>query len=208
MVRKGRKVDGKEYRALRKDGSELAIIVQARPIYQHGRISGIRSTLTDITPIKGTEEALRQREKQLEAKTKGLDEVNTALTVLLKRKDEDREELEEKVVANVRQLVLPLVEEVKKRGLDPEQMAYMDVLASNLRGIISPFARTLSGKYLSLSPTEIHVANLIKEGRASKEIARLMSLSARTIEFHRESIRKKLGIRNRKTNLRTHLLSL
>ena len=150
----------------------------------------------------------RKTEKALEMRTNSLEEVNTALKVLLKTRDEDKEELEEKVLINVKQLIVPLLERVKERRLDPEQRAYIRALESNLTDIISPFLRTLSSRYLSLTPTEIHVANLIKEGIANKEMARLMNLSVRTIEFHRENIRKKLGIRHRKTNLRSHLLSL
>ena len=162
----------------------------------------------DITERKQAEQALKEREAELEIKTNSLEEMNTALRVLLKRRDEDKTELEEKVLVNVRELVLPFLKKVKNRRLDAEQMAYIGVLESNLNDIISPFMRTLSSKYSNLTPTEIHVTNLIREGTTSKEMANFMNLSIRTIDFHRENIRKKLGIKNRKTNLRTHLLSI
>jgi len=130
------------------------------------------------------------------------------LRVLLKRRDDDKTELEEKMLVNVKQLVIPFLEEVKKRRLDPEQMAYMDILESNLNDIISPFLRNISAKYVNLTPREIRVAHFIKEGRTTKEIAEFMALSPRTIETHRKNIRKKLGIERKKGNLRSHLLPL
>lgn len=207
-VMRGTRLDGNEYRMLRKDGSDLTALVHSHPIYRDGRVVGIRSTVTDITRRKMTEQALREREVELKITTKSLKEVNTALKVLLDRRDEDRRELERKVVANVRELVIPFVEKVRKGKLDPGQTAYLRVIESNLNNIISPFLRTLSATYLELTPTEIHIANLIREGTKNKDIAKLLNLSIRTVEFHRENIRKKLDLRNRKTNLRTHLLSL
>ena len=69
----------------------------------------------------------------LEIKTKNLEEVNTALKVLLEKRDEDKINIEEKVLANVKQLVVPYLEKLKTSGLNERQMAYAGVLESNLR---------------------------------------------------------------------------
>jgi DNA-binding CsgD family transcriptional regulator len=81
------------------------------------------------------------------------------------------------------------------------------VLESNIEQIMSPFASTLSSPSLNLTPREIQIANLIKSGRTTKEMAGLLNISARAVEFHRENIREKLGLKNQKANLRSHLLS-
>jgi len=147
-------------------------------------------------------------EEELEIKTKNLEEVNTALKVLLKRRDEDKTELEDKVLFNMKELALPYLEKLKAGGLDGRQMAYLSILESNLEEIISPFSYTLSSRYLNLTPAEIQVANLIKQGKTAKEIAEFLNVSTRTIGFHRANIREKIGIKNKKANLRAHLLSL
>ena len=162
----------------------------------------------EIRERKQFETALRKREKELKKKTLQLQELNAALEILLKKRDKDRAELEEKMVSNVRELILPYLAKLNNGKLPDKEKAYLDIVVSNLKDIISPFALSLTGKYLSLTPTEIQVANLIKQGKTTKDIAELYNLSARTIEFHRDNIRSKLGIKNKKINLRTHLLSL
>ena len=141
-------------------------------------------------------------------KTKNLQEVNTALKVLLSKRDEDKKELEKKVLLNVREMIEPYINKLKKTKLDNMQKTYLGIIESNLNDIISPFVCGASINLLNFTPTELQVANLVKQGKATKEIASILNLSAKTIEFHRDNIRKKLGIKNRKINLRTHLLSL
>jgi PAS domain S-box-containing protein len=160
-----------------------------------------------ISSRKKAEKALKQRGMELEVKTISLEEANTALKVLLKQREEDKIELEEKVVLNVRELVLPYLEKIKSKRLDEKQRAYIGILESNLNDIVSPFVHGLSSKLIKLSPTELQVTNQIKQGKTTKEIADIMNLATSTIDFHRNNIRKKFGIKNKKTNLRTYLSS-
>jgi len=162
----------------------------------------------EIEERKQVEQKLRKREAELEIQASELEEVNTALRVLLKRRDEDKVEVEEKTLSNVKELVLPYIERLKSSGLDARQTTCVSILESNLRDIVSPFAHSLSSKYLGLTPTEIQIANLVKQGMTTKEIAEILNSSHRTVEFHRKNIRKKMGIVNRKVNLRSHLLSM
>jgi DNA-binding CsgD family transcriptional regulator len=162
----------------------------------------------DVTPIKLVEETLREREHELELQKQNLEEANTALRVLLKRREEDKGELEEKVLANVKELVNPYLNRLKNTTLDPQQRAHLELIESNLNDIISPFLHQLSSKYLNLTPREIEVATLVKEGKATKDIAEILNLSMNAVDFHRKNIRQKLGLKNKKANLRTHLLSL
>tara|TARA_Y100000294_G_C8559401_1_gene338495 strand:+ start:840 stop:2021 length:1182 start_codon:yes stop_codon:yes gene_type:complete len=171
-------------------------------------LAAIAKTLAGIIELKQAEEALKNREKELEIKTNHLVEINTALRVLLKRRDEDKTELEDKVLLNVKELVEPYLEKLRKTELGERQKAYLSILESNLNDIISPFSNSLSSRYLNLTPTEIQVANLVKLGKTSKEIAKLRSLSSKTVEFHRDNIRKKLGIKKKKANLTSYLSNI
>jgi PAS domain S-box-containing protein len=137
-----------------------------------------------------------------------LEESNVALRVLLKKRDEDRIEIEEKILYNVKELIKPYIAKAMETELSPKQNALLNVVESNIDDIISPFVRDMSLKFMKLTPMEIQVANMIKQGRTTKQIAELMNLSGRTIETHRKKIRNKIGIGNKKANLRSHLLSL
>ena len=154
------------------------------------------------------EQSLKKREMELNAQTINLEEANTALKILLKRREADKVELEDKVLSNMNELVIPYLEKLQKGKLTDKQQAYLNILKSNIDDIISPFAHSLSSKFLKLTPTEIQVTNLIKQGKTTKAIAEIMNLGLSTIYFHRDNIRIKVGIKNKKANLRTYLLTI
>ena len=157
--------------------------------------------------LKQQIEERKRAEAALRAQSSYLEEVNTALQVLLKKREEDKREMQENVLSNVKELVSPYLIRLKRGHLEPHQETMLEILQSNLDNIISPFISKLSSRYLSFTPTEIRVANLIKEGKTNKEIAELLLISKNTVLFHRHHIRTKLGLKNKKINLRTHLLS-
>jgi len=157
---------------------------------------------------KELEHRVNKKTRELKIKAKNLQEVNTALKVLLNKRDEDKKELEQKVLLNVREMIEPYLNKLKKTKLNKMQRTYLGITEYNLNEIISPFARRVSINGLNFTPAEIQVGNLVKHGKTTKEIAKIANLSPRTIEFHRDNIRKKTGIKNKKINLRTYLLSM
>jgi PAS domain S-box-containing protein len=193
----------------KKDGSRVPTIMSAAPIIDEGGLyKGSFAVITDITELKKTEQDLIGSRNELKDKTRNLEEVNAALRVLLEQREKDKTEIEDQVMFNIQELIVPYLEGLKESGLNEKQNDQLSILESNLNDIISPFARRLSAKFLSLTPTEVQVANLIRQGRTTKVIAHTLHLSSKTIEEHRKNIRKKLGIRNRKTNLKSHLLTI
>ncbi len=161
-----------------------------------------------IAERKRAEALLSRQKRELDVKSRTLEEANIALRVMLQAREEDRKELEDNVVSNIHELAFPHLNRVRNSRLTPQQAASLDVVCANLDRVISPFSRRLASRHLNLTPQEILTADLIKGGHASKDIADILGVSLRTVEFHRENIRKKLGLKNHKTNLRSHLLSL
>jgi PAS domain S-box-containing protein len=203
-----------------KNGGRRNVMICGAPLLStKGKLHGYIATFTEITDRKRAEEKLRkahdkldhrvkERTKDLEIKTKSLEEINIALEVLLRKREEDKTELEDNVLTNVKELIVPYFEKIKKTKLDNQQETFLSIIESYVNEIISPFTRKMSLKYLNLTPTEIQIANLIKHGSHTKKIAELLNVSPRTVETHRKNIRRKIGLENKRANLRSHLLSL
>lgn len=162
----------------------------------------------NVTVLKLTQEALIEREAELKVQKQNVEDANTALRVLLRQRQEDQRELQEKLLLNVREIIRPLLGKLNHTTLTSQQRVFLDTLESHLEEITSPFLHKLRAQALDLTPREIEVAVLIKDGRTTKEIAEMLNISANAIDFHRKSIRKKFGLSNKKANLRSHLLSV
>ena len=198
-----------EYRVRRHDGVYRHWLVRGVPLFREDEsIREWIGTSIDITDRKRAEEALLASTEELKTKTRALEEMNAALRVLLKQREEDKNDLEERILASVKELVIPHLGELKKCLSGQTELTHVHILESNLQGIISPFAQKLSTQFLHLTQKEIQIANLIKEGKTTKEIARFMNLSKFAIDTHRAHLRSKLGLTNKKANLRTYLSSI
>jgi PAS domain S-box-containing protein len=209
IYRTGERAELFDYEILGKNGTKQTRELAASLMRDSsGKPSGFRIVVRDITSRKMTEEALRKREQELKVNAQYLAEANTALKVLLKHREEDRIELERDVLSNVRELVLPFLEKIKTTHLTELQETYFNIIEANLNNIVSPFFRNMTLNDFNLTPKEIQIANLIKEGKTTKEIAAVLNLATSTIDFHRNNIRTKMGFTNTRANLRSYLLSL
>jgi PAS domain S-box-containing protein len=206
---RGEKIQSFETRRLTKDGRILDIQLSSSVFHDRDDNSaGNIVILRDVSKRKRAEVALRKSEAELAAQSRHLEEVNAALRVLLKQRESDKADLEERLLANVKELVLPYVEKLRNSRLHSDQMTLVGILESNMKEIVSPFVTKLSSRFLNLTPTEIQIASLIKDGKTSKEIAVLLNASENTVRSHRFHIRSKLGIKNKKVNFRSYLQSL
>lgn len=162
----------------------------------------------NITQVVKAQEVIKKKEVELSRQKKMLEESNTALNVLLEHREKDRIRMEENVLANLRKLVIPYLEMLQFPIHDERNRNLVGIIASRLDEIASPFLNRLKSLNRVLTPKELDVAVMVREGKTSKEIAGLLNISASGVDFHRKKMRKKLGLTNEKSNLRSYLLSL
>lgn len=173
-----------------------------------GEISHVNGIFVDVTEKYRAYQKLKISEEALDQKAKTLTEMNAALNVLIKNMESKESDFQEQVTANIQQLILPYLNKISNNTLDSTNKSLIDIVESNLNKITADFSRRLSSSLYSLTSTEIKVANLVKLGNTTKEIAATLNIAYKTVESHRERIRKKLGINKKKINLRSHLLSI
>lgn len=162
----------------------------------------------NITQVVKAQEDIKKKEAELSRQKKMLEDSNTALEVLLEHREQDRVRLEENVLANIRMLVKPYLEKLQFHNHEERNRNLVEIIETRLAEIASPFLNRLTTIKRVLTPKEIDVAVLVREGRTSKEIAELLNISVSGVDFHRKKIRSKLGLTNEKSNLRSYLLSL
>ncbi|MDD3846923.1 MAG: LuxR C-terminal-related transcriptional regulator [Syntrophorhabdaceae bacterium] len=186
------------------DGDDLWVDVSLVAIPMEGK-SILYTVWRDITRRKKAQEL---EKAELGVKSAHLEEMNAALKVLINERKRDSAELEEKIVTNINRLVVPYIEKLKKCSLPPYSMTYVDIIEDNLRDLVSPFLQKLGLKCAFLTPTEMRIADLIRSGRSTKQIAEVLNMEPGAVNFHRTNIRKKLGINKVKINLMSYLSSL
>lgn len=207
-----------EFKAIRRNGTSFIAEVSVSLIEFEGKIAR-RGIIKDIASEEKAKKArnkankklkqqLKSQIKELEAKIGDNEERNKALNILLKKKEADINILEDNILTNIKALIEPYMQKIKKTRLDDLQKTFLKILDSNLNEIISPFSRKMSIKEYNLTPREIQIANLIIQGLPSKKIGEIMKVSPRTVDAHRKNIRRKVGLNKKKANLRSYLLAL
>lgn len=182
-----------------------ALIKVARD--EAGRIVRLFGIIQDITDRKKNERALADANRALEEDQEALRRKNTALREVLDQIDSERRGIAEHIRANVDRMVLPLLADLERR-LEPSDLNLVATIRQSLQELTSPFLQRLRGLSASLSPRELEICHMIKNGLSSKDIAAALHTSEGTVRNQRKSVRRKLGIDNEEINLRLYLQQL
>jgi DNA-binding CsgD family transcriptional regulator len=162
----------------------------------------------EVKAREWAQQMLMEKSRELNTRSAHLQEANTALQVLLRQYEQERHKLEEKVVSNLNELTRPHLAKLAAGPLSPRQRSLVDAIARSLDDITAPMNRRFIIEGSQLTPVETQVAGLIRQGKATKEIAEIMGVARSTIDYHRLNIRRKLKLTHRGVNLQSYLRSL
>ena len=140
-------------------------------------------------------------------RTTDLEKTNATLAMMLDYARKTETDIQERVVANLRANILGIVGVLKKQQLEKSTQDLVELLETTTLHLAHPLARNLESQLLKLSAREMQLANFIRLGKSTKELVELLNISKKTVDSHRDNLRKKLGIHNKKINLRTFLNS-
>lgn len=203
----GETVSDMEIIIRRDSGEERWVSFSAAPVYhQNGKIVAGVAVFPDITERKAMERELKKTNSKLQSERFNLREKNIALRELLNQIDREKETIEQQIQTNLDSVVLPLLHTLREK-IRPEEYAITVALEKALQKVVSPFVNKLRSRFSRLTPRELEICSLIRQGLTSKEISSILSLSDQTIHQQRKIIRRKLGLTNTETNLTSYLNS-
>jgi PAS domain S-box-containing protein len=179
------------------DGKYKTILNNLSPFIEDNKVFYIWGSGLDISDLFETQKQLRLSKIELENK-------NIALRELIVQIGHEKREVEERIKANIEQVILPSLEKIK---LNCTEEIYVNQLSNDLKNLTSPFSQRVTNIRTKLSPREFEVCNLVKNGFSNKEIANFLNIAVHTVEKHRRMARKKLGLVNKGINLSSFLLS-
>lgn len=207
---------------LRKNGEVFPSLMNITAVNDSaGLVTHYVGAFLDITVQKQAEKVLldarKQLEKQVEKTVANLtlakveaEEVSTALKVMIKLRQSENSDAKNLLILELRQEVMPFLQRLKSSNREPKQVRLLNALDANLQRLMSSYGSvsSLSSVYKTLTPKEIQVASMVREGVSTKAIAATLSLSPETISIHRKKIRAKLGLNSKSDNLRSYLITL
>ena len=171
---------------------------------EYALIRAVAERVGSVLMHMKAESDLRTAHKSIQKEHQALQEANIALRAVLSRLEEDKREIKASIFLNIQKIIMPIVFDLELE-VTGTQRSYVTLLRQNLQEIASPFLIYISRNHMQLTPVEIAISTMIRNGLSSKEIAQLRSISPATVQRHRENIRRKLGLKNRKINLATYL---
>jgi PAS domain S-box-containing protein len=187
------------------NGMTTVAVNNIEPGIEKGRVRHVWGASLDLTEFFEARKDLDASLKELDVRRKALEQKNAALRELLSLVEQEKKEVKERVAANIEAILIPCLEKIEAGN---RKDVHLRQLRSALEDLTSSFGQKLSASRKKLTPREIEVCNLVKDGLDSKEIAQILNVAVHTVEKHRRMARNKLGLANTGTNLRTYLSSL
>lgn len=196
-----------ELRIITMKGREKTIMVSSSPRFDNsGKFIGSLGAVIDISRQKQDADALREDEQRLRQLVAELESKNIALREVLSIVEQEKTSITKQIASAIETEILPVVEKmVSKDG--SVRGNYYRILRAKLRALSGEALGVMHG-FSRLTPREIEICMLIREGASSREVAKELDIALVTVTKHRENIRKKLGVVNDNVNLVSFLKNI
>lgn len=201
--KKGGAVAPLEYVLIAKDRTRFnAVICTSLIPYEGGH--AILGTITDISSQKQAELQLKKSAEELVRQKRELESKNTALKEVLAQIETEKMAIRSQFKTDMEKTVRPIIRRLQSKA-PADQKRYLDALDDSIGRLISHAGKHLIGDMTRLTPREVEICGMIRSGMSNKEMSPLLGVSLRTVETHRNRIRKKLGLSSTDSNLVTFL---
>lgn len=187
------------------DGNSIVILNNIVPTVSEGTVLYLWGASLDVTELFLTQENLRESKDKLAVQKKALEDKNIALKELIAHIELEKKEFQDRVITNITEVALPSLERIR---LNNGEESYIEQHRRNLESLTSSYGQRINNIRVKLTPREMEVCHLVKNGHNNKEIARLLNIAVHTVEKHRRMARKKLGLAHNRVNLHSYLNSL
>lgn len=144
--------------------------------------------------------------KELDFRTKVLNEIHSKIHKLECFRRKELQISNSHIISNMLDLVFPLIQRLRNSNLNEQQKTIIGTIETNLKYVTLPHTKLIQCRS-KLTSQEFEIVIWILEGRRSKEISSLLNITVSAVDFHRNKIRKKLGLNGKKVDIRSHLLS-
>jgi len=188
-----------------RNGSMLDVEIMAKEHEYMGRWVRV-AAFRDITERKKAAQVLEETHARLLTEQLTLRRKNIALKEILGQIENEKSQIKRNIQANINRVVLPIIHTLQLK-VTTEHAQYVRLLEDALKDISSPFIRDLETNHAKLTPRELEICNMIKNGMSSKDIAANLGISPQTVDKQRTHIRKKLSLTNQGVNLVSFLKS-
>lgn len=189
----------------RKDGDTFPCDMIVFPLFdEHGVVFAYAGSQRDITERKRAEDELKKSAKELQLNQKELMDKNTALTEILDHIEEQRQDYRHRICREIERMLLPVLQRAR-HGSQPLSGKSLDALEESVKALLNRDIDIFKDYLSKLTPREFEICDLLKQGMSSKEIAASLNMALVTVNTHRQRIRKKLDIDNKRINLSTWL---
>lgn len=187
-------VQNLNYTMVCKDGRRLNVLLNASARFgKSGELLNTRGSVVDITERYQMARLIAGSKQKLSRHRAARVKNNRILLSWLDQWEQEKHKLHKSIQKNIEETILPLIEKLKRRGTGVDSRNFV-LIEEYLEDLMGDFSVRLMNKKWRLSAREIEICKMLKNGLKTKDIADLLFTSQRTIEHHRNHIRKKLGV--------------